>query len=251
MQIAQIKKQIYSLLFMSAFSIMSYSETLPVQHFEAIDVDGDFNIQVKSGPHAAVEIPNLPDYVEADSNDNTLFLRMHIPPNAKYQCPPVTVYITLPYLLSINLAGNSSIMGRNIHSNYLTINTQDNSHVILDGVLGVNTIDASGDSSINLRWVNSQKLTIRGNGNSSISVAGVTGVSDIRLTDSATLDSRYLRSKTMFIETRGNSTADVIAIDDMYAFATEYGNIYYYKTPGYYLDSTEMSGNSLQLGYWN
>lgn len=221
--------------------------------FSSIEADGDFNIYITGGNNRSVVLDNdANEYVNAEVIDNKLVLNVPVYPEEKnIVFPPATVRITVPYVEALYLNGHSSVIGNNIRSYGLTIVSDEDSNIVLNGVVGVNKITASGDSNISISWVDSKNLEVLLSGCARVYLAGVTDLLQARLAGASHLNAKYLRPRVMLIQTQDQAVAEVLAIKYLYAFATGQSNIYYFKTPDKnYLESTEFSGNSLQLGHW-
>lgn len=233
---------------------ISYQANSSYPYFNSIVADGNFDIRITQGRNAVHMSDEAASYTDARVVDNTLILEF-VPQEKKQTAddfPTVNVNISMPVLNDISLLGNSTLEASNIRNYGLVIAANGNNHVRLDGqgVFNIAKIDARGNSEVSVQWVNSPELQIVGDDYAQISVAGVTKLLQVRLAGVSSLDAKYLRPDIALVDTRDFATADILAKDSLYAFAIDHSNIYYYKTPGYYLDSTQISGNVLQLAHW-
>ncbi len=232
----------------------------PMPWFNAIETDGDFDIQIHTSPTNRVQIERTDCYLDTWVEGGVLHLVLLPPPNAKPDAntkdvpvmplEPIHVTVWMPELQSLTLNGTTSVMGDPIYSQWLNIDSEGQSHIILRGLLNVNKLIIHGASDVSLRWVKSHHLVVRGYDSSEIFVAGTADILDAKLVDDSHLDARYLRSHTVLVETEDSATANVLPLNSLNAFASGNSNIYYYKTPNYQLADTEFMGNVLQLGHW-
>lgn len=227
--------------------------------FNSIETDGDFDIQIHTSRTNRVLIQQTASDIDSRVEGGVLHLVVIPPPEDKtakhsdeppMPMEPIKVTVWMPELQTLHLNGTDSVMGDPIYSQWLNIEGEGQSHVILRGLINVNKINIHGASDVSLRWVQSQHLIVRGYDTSEIFLAGTADVLDAKLMDDAHLDARYLRSHTVLVQTEGGAKANVLALNSLNAFASGDSNIYYYKSPRYQLAQTEFMGNVLQLGYW-
>lgn len=223
-------------------------------YFNSIVADGNYNIHITQGRNAVHIANEGAFYTNTRVVDNTLMLEFV--PQKKEQTPDdfptVNVDVSMPVLNEISLLGNSTLHASNIRSYGLVLATSGNNNVQLDGtgVFNIAKIDARGNSDVSVQWVNSNDLLVEGDDYAQIKLAGVAKILQVRLAGTSLLDAKYLRPDIALVDTQDFATADILATHSLYAFATDHSNIYYYKTPGYYLDNTQISGNVLQLAHW-
>lgn len=240
-----------TLLFFSIFLFLSchaFSAT-----FDSIHANGHFNIVVKTGAVSRVQINSpLESYVVKRVEDNKLYLGVDFGDNTPPpDYPPIQVVVQMPMLNDLELSDQVTVMGNDIQSAGLRIYAQGCSHIFLTGVLSVSQIEAAQESDISLRWVDSHHLSIFAMDNARIFLAGVAQVMQARLAGEAELQAKYMRPKSLFVQTQQNSMAEVLSVKDMYAFAYDNSNIYFYKSPDLMVRSTHASGNALQMGLWH
>lgn len=233
----------------------------PEPWFNSIETDGDFEIQIHTSRTNRIQIQRTDCYIDSWVEGGVLHLVLLPPPDAKpdsntnLETPPmplepIHVTVWMPELQNLTLNGTNSVMGDPIYSEWLNIDGEGQSNIILRGLLNVNKIIIHGASDVSLRWIKSHHLVVRGYDSSEIFLAGTADVLDAKLTDDAHLDARYLRSHTVLVETESGARANVLALKSLNAFAYGSSNIYYYKSPNYQLAETEFMGNVLQLGHW-
>lgn len=226
--------------------------TLSLPAFDAIQTDGNFNINFVTGRPQQVQIEaNARPYVIAQVEDNTLMLSLAIDPATKKPivCPPITVEVAVPFLSRLSLAGATTLIANDINGNFSII-AGDNSRITLNGIVNVKNIQASGNSVVRLRWVNAGELKVCGTDTARIFLAGTTQVLEARMSGYAFLDAKYLRPKVALVRTQDDATAEVLSTYSLYTFAYGDSNIYFYKKPGVFLESSTESGDILQLGRW-
>lgn len=236
------------LLNVSLNSVAGAAISRVTEPFTAIETEGGFSLQLKSGPQHIYVDSSQADCVNAYVDAGVLHLEVE--DSAAPLASPIHVTVSTPYINSLNLSGNSSLIAHNIRTQGLFINAHNHSYVLLTGYVDVNKIIVDGDSYVSVRWVNSDELTVRARQNGRIFIAGVARVLKARLYDCSHLGARYLRAPTVLVQTWNNSSASVLATYSLSAFANDQSNIYYYKTSPSYLEYTQFSGNVLPMGNW-
>ncbi|QLH43967.1 MAG: DUF2807 domain-containing protein [Coxiellaceae bacterium] len=164
---------------------------------------------------------------------------------------PISVNIWLPYLRELDLFHGAVAAVQGASGSNIRLVLNDQSRISLQGYVPVAEVDVAGDSMVDVSWVDTDHIQIIGRDNSEIHLAGAVRVLDARLYDNAVLDAKYLRSITALVYTCENAMAQVIATYSLNAFATDFSNIYYYRTPEKLVDFSEKSGNVLQVAHWN
>lgn len=248
MRIKLAKRVTISLLLIYCY--VSQAETIATTYFNGIHVSGNFIVHLYPARHAMVNIENIAAAnIDCEVDGHTLFLA--IPKAAQKQIPfPIEVSIGMPYINYLVTDGNTVVRGKNLRGEMMTIMATGDSHIHLDGRFNIKRIDAENNSEVALQWISGDDIAISGEGAAQITVAGIAELLQADLQESACLHAKYLRAKVVLIHTMDQAVAKIIATQTLYAFAGERSNIYYYTTPDYLLKDTEISGNVLQLGYW-
>jgi hypothetical protein len=220
--------------------------------FSCIQANGRFNIHIISAPTSRFTIDQTEPCVTAEVRDGTLFLTTNITPQRQkaYDYKAANVTVWLPNLAELSLRGENSVTGDNVASEGLSITTGDNNYVVLDGTVDVQQIRANGNSSVSVQWVNSDELGVETDDNAHVYLAGRTNILHAHAYDDSSLNAKYLRSPVVLIDTEDNAVAEVLPTRSLYAFAIDNSNIYYFKSGKHLLESTQTSGNVLQLGHW-
>lgn len=221
------------------------------ESFSRIEANGRFNIQIMPATNAGFDIDQSEPCVTAVVRDDTLFLTTNIPPREQQQMNyhAANVMVWLPMLTALSLNGDNTVTVKDVKTSDLNINT-DNSNVTFNGVVNVKKIDANGNSRVSLRWVNGGSVNVITEDNARIHLAGVANLLQARAYGHSYLDAQYLRTPAVLVYTEDDATAEVLPTHSLYAFAYDSSNIYYYKTSKHLLESTQISGNVLQMGYW-
>lgn len=222
-----------------------------VAHFDGIEADGNFNIELVNDPQYRVEIkdPNL-NCIKAWVDGDGLLILSSDKDHSECRGNVATATISMPNLAALYISGSSSVSANNIRSQGLVIEAKDESNAVILGTVNLTKLSTAGDSNVSVRWVDSHDLELVEAGDSQVSLAGVTGLLQARLLDNAELNAKYLRAKTILVHTQDKASADVLATHYLYAFADDHSNIYYFKSAKYHLESSHLSGNVLQMAHW-
>lgn len=164
---------------------------------------------------------------------------------------PAIITVRAKNLRRIETYESSSVRGKKIRANNLTVITHDNSKVNLSGMINLKYVTALNSSHINLRWVNSKKVKLYSIGNSKIRLSGRVKTLHARLFGNSKLNAKFLRANHVWVQTNNHASAKLLPIISIRAFAADDSNIYYYKYPKYITRHTTQSGNVLQLGWHN
>lgn len=248
-----IRKLFISLIMVALPSLSSLAAVIhSYPEFSSIEANGRFNIHIISAANTHFTIDQTEPCVTAAVRNGTLFLTTNLTPgqqrSAAYHPANVTVY--LPDLTELSLKGQNSVTGDNVASQGLLIKVGGNNHVMLNGTVNVQQIKADGDSSVSVQWVNSDSLAVEMDDHAQVYLAGRARILHAHVYADSCLNAKYLRSRAVLIDAEDNAVAEVLPTHSLYAFATDNSNVYYYKSGKHLLESTQISGNVLQLGHW-
>lgn len=155
--------------------------TVRVPDFSQIKVDGQFQVQIiGQQDHNSIYIIGPNDQTRetgVDVQGNTLFV--HQSANAKTQCNKVIVRIGVGNLKKLIHCGTGVILGRNISSNGLVINSLSSGTVTLNGNMNVQQINQTGTGTITVLGANTPNLKISVKGDGCVNLKGRVGVRSI------------------------------------------------------------------------
>lgn len=166
---------------------------------------------------------------------------------------PIQVTVWANNLNYFGCAGDDEVDVKNLRPHYggISIGMSGSCGMILHGVVNLRKVQYSSSGRLDVRWVDSNRVTIHGDGIGHIRLAGTTNILNVQLSQVTNLDARYLRAHEVFVRTDDAASAYVTAIDNLSAFAGDYSNIYYFKTPQNITRYSWGYGNVLQMSYWN
>jgi hypothetical protein len=231
-------------------------QTITNDYFDGIKIKGPFDIElIPSATQNRAEIfINDKDLQQLNFSviNNTLNINFNSRsinrqfPSSRWLMRIYTHNLTLLCLYdSANLTANA------LDSPYLLIEASDDSQVYIRGDVGVFQLSVpNGNPYVDISWINSRNLMVEANGGS-ISLGGTIQFMQARLSGNTQLEAKRLRADKIWIYATDNALAELVALRTLRAFADSNSNVLYYKKPNYFTDVTEISGNVLQMGYWN
>jgi hypothetical protein len=231
--------------------------TLTSDYLESVSIDGPFDIElIHSTTQNRAEIfANEEELkqLDIDATGNTLNMGVNPRYSRKGTIPArwlVRIYTS--NLNRLSLYGSANLTARSLDCPNLIVEAADDSQVYVRGEVGIfQLLVPEGDPYIDISRVNSRDLLIEADGGT-ISLAGATQFMDARLAGDAHLNAKYLRVNKIWIQTTDNALAEVVVTRTLRAFADANSNVLFYnRKPKYLTDVTQISGNVLQIGYWN
>jgi len=224
--------------------------------FSAIDADGPFQIILSNGSPQKVSFVGsvlAMEKLSATVQNHTLVLRVlpYRRTSEPYN-PKILVRITMPATLrNLVLAGDTHLRSSGVRTSALTIYTRDQASVSIKGVVNLQKIEGNSSGGVNLGWINSRSVVIGSSGSGKIILSGYAPVLTAHLAGNACLEAEFLRTRDVYVETRDTAIARVLPVNSLYAFACNFSNIYYFKTPRQIVRDSRGSGNILQVESWN
>ena len=197
-----------------------------VTAFNKVKSSGDFEVQITKGDQLEVLInaeENILPYISTSVTDNTLLIDIPGLHNVKNRMP-MTVYITIPELISVKQSGSG-----NISADYFTAETME--------------LFISGSGSISSA-VDADVLYATISGSGSLLISGDSGESNLTISGSGNIDSSNLMVNKCNAHISGSGNMQVNALKSLYARISGSGNIYYYGNPNIEL-SISGSGKAI------
>lgn len=223
--------------------------TLKLPAFSAIHATGRMNLIItgtkSNNPSDTVVENKNPQWVEAKVQGHVLYLRA-LNAAEPSRTPPI-IKVHLYQLDKLDVYGRVTITGTDIKSDGLYMRADNTRDITLNGKLVVDQIRNYGPGHITLKWVSGNAISVQSYAGE-ISLAGKAKQLRVKLRNHAVLDAQYLRTQHVLAQTKDFSVAKVLPIDSLRAFATDFSNIYFYKTPQHLSRYTNRSGNVLQMG---
>jgi hypothetical protein len=149
------------------------SENRNVGNFNAIDIGGAWQVEVKVGnkPSVKVEIDdNLLQYVETKIEDGTLHVGFKKNTPSIRNSKSMKVWITAPELKSVDISGACSAKVDGLRAQDFRLDCSGASKVKLNGSIERVTIDASGASSVDLIGIALRTALVDASGASSVTL---------------------------------------------------------------------------------
>lgn len=228
-----------------------------VSHFSAIDIAGPFQVTLSGGrSQQAVTLDGDPRAVARVTSvvvSGALILRMRPQPPEEvtqhiFYNPWVRVKINSNGpLSSLRLAGATHLTGYNINSYGLTIETQDQAGVKLQGNLRLDSVLMNGSGGVSLSSISGSHLNISGFGANRLFLAGRVDILDAHLGNAVRLAAMQLPARLVYVQTQDNASADVWPEQALYAFASGNSNIFYTHVPDVTAGHSQDMGNILLL----
>jgi hypothetical protein len=183
------------LLFAFSLPTLAESETRDLEGFDAIEVGGGINLNVREGTQFSVEVVStggdIDDIVTEINNDTLIIRHKDSMFGSRNRLAEETVNISLPALKSLSASGGSDVKGENtISGDRLEINISGGSDLSIEAEVDSLVIGASGGSDATLSGSVSQ-LRAQTSGGSDIRASGLiakdadltaSGGSDIAIT---------------------------------------------------------------------
>ena len=194
------------------------TKTIEMNAFEGVELDGSFNVEIHQGTEYLVEATgdeNIIDLLQTDIKNGICMLDLK---RGCYKNYKLTVYVTLPSLENVVLAGSGNIIVNDFKnqtelktalsgSGNITLYDFENASTMFFSIAGSGNIDCRRD----IRNVKNLEIEIEGSGNyngyqifANNAVAKIGGSGNIKLTTIDNLEAIIDGSGT--IRYRGNPT---------------------------------------------
>jgi len=224
--------------------------TLPA--FNAIEVSGAAHVlvdQVPSLKESVATINTIDGYpVNLAVKDHTLIVTITNEPH-KF-LPFVHLRLKEP-LKQLVVNNHISMVVRHTDARDLKVVANNHASVELIGLVNVNNIQQNDQSNVNVQWVDSDSLTVNVNDQAKLTLAGATNKLIANAADSALVKAEYLRADSAWVKAENEAAIYITPVNSLSAFASNKGNVYYYKYPKRLNRNTTESGNVLQVAWHN
>ncbi len=154
----------------------------------------------------------------------------------------INLYTRKLNLKSLYSHGKGNITLHNIHSQNLSIKSDNTCYIAIEGEVALNTIDFMGNGNLLVYWVNSPYLKINATGKGKIILAGVVKTLDTHLSQKIQLLAKQLCVQQGFIKTQEQAQAQVKVKNKLMAFAKDKSIIYYDSPINFISAYTEDKG---------
>ncbi|MCK4608102.1 MAG: DUF2807 domain-containing protein [Gammaproteobacteria bacterium] len=148
------------------------SKTYIPSSFSTINIGGNSNVIIKSGPKPKVLIAtdsNLIPHFQVYVNDNTLYIQEERKILAR-PSQPVKLVITTPELQKLNIGGMAQIHATNLHGQAIILNLSGSSKCYFSGKVNVAEINVRGASDIDAADLIANNVKVNSAGESHIVV---------------------------------------------------------------------------------
>ncbi len=185
--------------------------------FNKIMVSGDFVVTV---------IPGHAYKITMESDDNILKKMMVSVEEGKLEIradkstrllpsSSVKIFITIPELLDVQLAGDVNFNASNLSLSQLKVSTAGHNNVTLMGLVNKLNLGLSGASNINLLEIKSQSINVTSAGAGNLKITGTTDHLSINNAGEIDLNAKNLVAKKVSIAGAGSGNIDVHAINQI------------------------------------
>jgi len=160
---------------------------------------------------------------------------------------PAKITVDVNTLKKLSLYDAAAVSAKSFNTTSLAIDADTSGDINLDGKVGLTSLVLKGPGNVHVRWVDSPSLNIDSTGDSAIDLSGTVGQMHVRLSNHSSLQAEYMRADSIAIQTYRFAKAQVMPLTTLNAYAHDFSNIFYYKTPKYFTRFTSQSGNILQM----
>ncbi len=182
-----------------------------VTNFTKINIDGDFRVQIVGHQESnSVQIlgPNVfVRQVAVETHHNTLFL--HKIKDCNTDLRNVIVRIGVNNLSNLTVSGKAAIMGRDVYSNGMTIDSYSSGDILLAGDMAVSRINQHGSGALSIIGAQTPTLDINDAGSGAVNVSGRVGIRTISNTGSGCINVIGADSNKLTINASGNSCTTI------------------------------------------
>jgi len=223
--------------------------TQTVSNFDRIVVSGNIELRLVTAKPAAkqsitTQYPSNQNYTIV-VKQGELTLRQTTP--WWVTTKPAIITVPVSDLKKISAYDAVSITADSLNLSALEISADTSGDINLDGQFGLTALDLKGPGKVKIAWVDSPSLSIDSSGDSQIELSGKVKQMHIKLSGHSALNAEYIRADSVAIQTNRFAKAQVMPLTTLNAFAHDFSNIFYYKTPKYFTRFTSQSGNVLQM----
>lgn len=189
------------------------TQTRSVTTFNKVKTSGNFDVHITKGDELEIVLnaeENILPYIETSVSNKTLLIDIHGTHNVNNKLP-MTVYITVPELLSAKQSGSGTITTDYFSGDKMEFSISGSGSI--STAVDANFIDASISGS---GW-----MLITGNANhSNLSISG-----------SGNIDSSDLTVNDCNAHISGSGNLQIKALQSVYAKISGSGNVYYSGNP--------------------
>tara|TARA_B100001093_G_scaffold517931_1_gene600999 strand:+ start:6610 stop:7428 length:819 start_codon:yes stop_codon:yes gene_type:complete len=217
--------------------------------FDSIVISGNIKVVLlpshRSGSHSlTMTSPSTQSY-SIDVKNSVLSIRQITPWWITTQS--ATVKVDVSTLKKLSLFDAAAVSATSFKTSSLTIDADTSGDINLDGQVGLKSLILKGPGNVHVRWVDTPSLNIDSHGDGAIDLSGTVGQMHVRLSGHSQLEAENLRADSIAIQTYHFAKAQVMPMTTLNAFAHDFSNILYYRTPKYFTRFTSQSGNILQM----
>lgn len=191
----------------------SHQNTITMDPFDAIAVEGAIDVIVTKGDHQEVSIEGQSELIEL-VNTKVAGGKWHITTSKCYMTnAPFVVHVVTPMLSSITVEGSSSVHSADVFGS------------------GNTSLSTTGSGDIEVEGINEKTLNIEVTGSGSISVRGTCTDLDGSLSGSGDLLAKELTANAAKLSVEGSGSATITAITSLEATVMGSGDVQYGGKP--------------------
>jgi hypothetical protein len=222
-----------------------------LQPFNKLAVHTQIHAHLQNSKHYQVVI-QYPKHQHAplriEQKEGTLTLYWQSRPD---KLNNIRVIVKAPNINHIDVYDKAKVHSHHIKLQPLSLANHDQGEINLNGRIQLLQAKQLSTNPITVSMVHSSTLNVTAKGAGAVYLAGTAETAYAWLQNDAYLDSRYLRARKLWIKTTDKASADVLATQQLNAFAYGVNNINYYKTPDFAMFDSTLPADVLQKDFWN
>ena len=219
--------------------------TLKVQvpDFTNVTISGDFQVQlIGRAQHNSVYVTGSNDatrQIVVEMTNNTLYI--HKVKDSKACLKNVIVRIYINNLASLKNFGSSTIYGRDVTSDHLTINSCNCGNIFLVGNMNLATVNQTGTGTIVVIGAETPCLSIKAIGKGNVKINGRVGIQNIIHQGNGEVAILGASSDSLVIHACGNGLTTVVGYVNLKKIsASDSSRVYVYwiNSPTLYINAS-------------
>ncbi|MEN9686475.1 MAG: hypothetical protein RLZZ28_2261 [Bacteroidota bacterium] len=194
---------------------MVATENRSVNRAEKIKLAGSFDVEITQGPVASMKVSadqNLLPFIITSESGGTLLIKTKEHVNLSSD-NPIIIYITVPKLEEIHLAGSGNIRGVNKFT---------------DGGKLLLKIAGSGDIAL---AVNTPEITVEIAGSGTVSLSGETRNEKIQISGVGDFKGEDMKAENVQVKVAGSGDVKLFASNTLDVKIAGVGSVYYKGSP--------------------
>lgn len=150
-------------------------------------------------------------------------------------------------IAQLHYDGSGKVIINNLQANHMQIFDKGTGEVFLTGKANIRQIHKDGKGYLYINGLLSKKTRLYASGQGEVRISGITNTLRAEVAKFAFLNAKYLHSKDAFIKAYGTSLAYVKPIHQLFAYASDCGQINYFHKPTLLYKNTSREGVILPM----